>query len=225
MFLSASLVSADPSRHLIIPDGVTYIVCSDETNERVVKKLNSLTRKGVQLASLFKTGNSERQNLFVGGFMTRHISPELGVDSLNGYSKFNTQITLSQFPSVEHRGIHIKEREQYIGFSDSFSRVYDFSDESVIRKPSSKELALIWRLIGWGITEPIYVIEKDESKVVIDFDATGKKIEWMEDLSNFEFTLDIEGQEIMLKAEVVGDPGKESVVYIGKRNDSVIVVE
>jgi hypothetical protein len=77
-----------------------------------------------------------------------------------------------------------QNKEDLAAFWRAFRRKYSFDPQATIRRPTANELDIYWSMIPYDITEPIFVIERKEARILAHFTETELKIAWIDDLQN-----------------------------------------
>ena len=209
---------------ITIPINVAYVETTPEIFERAQVQVRKILTNKENFGENFGYGNERIDKLLIGGFVRKRIC-SLEKDKEFDYENFRTDITFSLLPPHPHYGWWIADETKIIEFFKYFNETYNFTDECVIRKPRTDELAIIWRLIGWDITEPMLVVEENDLRLVIDFDADFKNIEWLEDISDVKFLLSVGEKLVEIKPAIVGDPKNGNILYMGNAGEEFLVIE
>jgi len=208
-----------------IPDNVQYIETSPEVYSEAERKIREYLADHINLGEVFGLGNDSIQALLVGGFVRQRMLEALGDTHAFNYPNFRAQIALCMVQPYYHCGWAIADQEQAVEFFSYFAEVYSFSEGCIIRNPRTDEFAIIWRLIGWPITEPIFVLEEYGIRLVIDFDPEFRTIEWMEDITDVKFSVPFGDQSIVLRPVIMGEPRDNIIYYVGSDFERMFVVE
>ena len=210
---------------ITIPTDVKYFEISREVFDQAEEKLRDLLINKKNLGEKFGWGNDYIDKLLIGGFVRGRISASLKDKYELDFRNFRSEIAFCLLPPHPHYRWWIAEKKETIEFFEYFKEVYNFTDECTIRKPRTDELAIIWRLIGWDITEPMFVVEEKDVRLVIDFDSEFKNIEWMEDISNVRFLISVNEKLVEVKPAIIGDPKNGVIHYMGSDGETFYVIE
>lgn len=160
-----------------IPKGIRYIEASDSLNTQIKNAVMNSFSKGTTKQLLF-------ERVVCGPALWNEIKS--GAKSTG----LNIAPTTFHIP-IEKNGKLVRTQEmsgalfQGKAQIDFLSHILDSTAQKQIsvRKPSSAELSVYWKLIPYDIEEPIFVVEIDKSRLLIDF--TGGKIMWVDLVSAY----------------------------------------
>ena len=168
---------------LVIPDGIKYIKSSSEVNQRAKEKLEKLFSN--------KSSNEEVLTLF--SHNPLFCGPVL-------WEKMKSDPNVARITSgVAHIDMPvIKDKKELIGTQKKEGKVFQSPDEVLafwkaftaktnlinykIRKLNPFELKIYWAMIPFDITEPIFMVESDEFKILTAFVSPDDlRIMWIDD--------------------------------------------
>jgi hypothetical protein len=164
-----------------IPSGITYVKAPDEINMKAQKKLEELFAKTpVRLDDLFDS------NVTCGPFLWAQIKD---TETLRNLKILKAQIVIplrdggrqtlegAVFRTEEQRFALCRAIEDYLGSGNPYQ----------IRRPNAEELSIYWAMIPFDITEPIFVAENSEHKLLMHF-MNDRTVFWVSDLQGVSFS-------------------------------------
>ncbi len=165
-----------------VPPGVRYIKAFDELNDSTKKRLEALfSRTPVNLATILAPrlicAPQPWQDL-------KNESPLKGMK----ISPANMVLSSRNGRTQEFEGALFQTQTELVAFSAAMEKYLSVSGGPfVIRKLNAEEIGIYWAMIPWDITEPIFVAENREHKLVMHFTEDGKAVFWIGDLQGVHF--------------------------------------
>ncbi len=181
--MAAALLLAAGAVAQEIPPGVHYIKGSPKLNDKTQKRLEAIfSQNPVKLSTLlaapvicapepWQSLKQRKEELFKG----MKIAPANMIVSSNDGNQQSFEGALFQ------------TKEQVAAFSKGMEAYLASGGPYKIRKPTTEEIAIYWAMIPYDITEPLFVAENNEHKLLMQFDKDGKSIFWIGDLQNVHF--------------------------------------
>ncbi len=168
---------------LVIPEGVRYKKASDKTNDeakQILNKLFSHEATDQDVLSLV-----ENKALVCGPGLWRDIKGD------SAMSKIETGIVSFEVPVLDgagkitridkYEGKLFQSADEVLLFWKAFSNKNDLTGFR-IRKLNPVELKIFWAMIPFDITEPLFILESKEHKLLTVFESPDKlKVSWIDD--------------------------------------------
>ena len=159
-----------------IPPGVRYIKASDELNGKALKKLEAIfSQNPIKLNTLF------------GSKVVCGPQPWLTLKKENPLKNMNITpakiiVQISTGGIQEFEGALFQSETEMTAFCTGMEK-YLGTDVSAfkIRKPNANELQIYWAMIPYDITEPIFVADNKDHKLLMHFLEDGETILWIGD--------------------------------------------
>lgn len=165
LILSINFAFSQTKEKVTIPNGVVYNYASEKSNENTRKLLND---------NLLNNDYSLLQNNLM-------IGPTL-------WKRFKNIETLKSIPDSVIFHIDDKEIEGKISknLEDSKKIWNVFTNEILkdfkIRKANEYELKYYWATISFDINEPLFVIESENHKYILNFIEDSSKLFWIDEI-------------------------------------------
>ena len=173
---------------MVIPKGVNYKKTSDKINnqaKKILQKLLSGKISNKEAISYFEN------NLICGPSLWDKIKKDKEIEKLN-LAEIKCHVPIFNNAGNIKKNLTFDARlfqtsEEILHFWKAFMAQTDFSDFK-IRKLNTTELKLYWAMIPFDITEPLFIIESKNQKILVNF-VTQKalKIMWIDDFQNNDF--------------------------------------
>ena len=167
------LLDEDP----VIPTDIVYKKAGSEENRKAFDKLSGFflaTNKTAIYDNLFS------DMLVCGPGLWRNIKDDAEMRQIT------TGVTQLRIPTQEgvqtREGKIFQRKEEVESFQRAFVRQYKFDSQTVIRRPTARELRIYWAMIPYDIEEPIFIVESKDATILVDF--VGKedaRISWIDD--------------------------------------------
>jgi len=166
----------------VIPSDVVYKKAGSEVNRKAFDKL-----RGFFLAT---DKTATRDNLFsdtliCGPGLWRNIKDDAEMRLIT------TGVTQLRIPTQEGvqtlEGKLFHRKEEVESFQRVFVRQYKFDSQTVIRRPTARELRIYWAMIPYDIEEPIFIVESKEATILVDFVGNeDARIIWIDDYRHIQ---------------------------------------
>ena len=174
----------------IVPDGIRYNKASHEVNDKAKKLLKNLFVKNASDEVVFAT--IFENSLICGPGLWQDIKNNKVMANINDSKVvldipiFNDDGTLKRTYKLD--GKIFRSPAEILSFWNVFSKMIDFSNLK-IRKLNQEELKIYWTMISWDITEPIFILESENHKILAVFLAPDNlKIAWIDDYQEVSIT-------------------------------------
>ncbi len=183
LFLFTFTICAFAGDDFLIPDDIHYKKATSEVNEKAKKLLEKLFVKDASDKVVLTT--ICENTLICGPGLWRDIKDNKVMANINK-SKVNFSIPiLNDDGTIKNtyklEGKVFRSRDEILSFWNIFSKRTDFFDLK-IRKLNPEELRIYWTMISWDITEPIFILESKNHKILAVFLAPNNlKIAWIDD--------------------------------------------
>ncbi len=188
------VVVAQAEEPVVIPEGIRYKTASDGVNEKakqvIYKLFSAKATDQVVLSSLHSKFLICGPGLWVNIENDKNLSQ---VDTGNVNFEIPVLNSDGQVTRVDKlQGKVFQSPDEVLLFWKAFShgtRVSEFK----IRKLNTEELQIYWAMIPFDITEPIFILESKEHKILTAFGSSGDlKVMWIDDYKNLSLH---EGQQ------------------------------
>lgn len=175
---------------VLIPKGIRYKKTSEIINIQAIKKLTNVfsgTADKEIVLSLFGDNS-----LICGPALWKNIKSDKSMGELkNGSVKFKIPIfdnnrKITRWQAEE--GKYFQTKDEIWSFWKVFIKQYDSSNLKV-RKLNQLELKIYWTMISYDITEPIFIIETKNNKILTHFISPDKlNVMWIDDYQSITLT-------------------------------------
>jgi hypothetical protein len=167
------LIAEEP----LIPTDIIYKKAGSEMNREAIDKLSGFFLDTDQTSY---PDNLFSDTLFCGPGLWRTIKDD---DEMRRITTGVTQLKVPAQGGVQTlEGKTFQSKEEVESFKRAFMRHYKFDSQTVIRRPTVRELRTYWAMIPYDIEEPIFIVESKAATILVDFnvkdDAT---IVWIDD--------------------------------------------
>ncbi len=163
-----------------IPPGVRYIKGSAELNDQTLKRLEAVfAQQPVKLAPLLAPPVVCAPEPWA-SVKSAKDSPLQGMK----ITPANLTIPLSSGGTQQFEGALFQTDQELVAFSTAMERYLGDGGPYTLRKPNAEELRIYWAMIPFDITEPIFVADNAEHKLLMQFGEDGKHIFWIVDLQH-----------------------------------------
>jgi len=174
---------------LVIPEGINYIKTTEETNQLAKAKLLKLFTSEAK--------KEEVLSLFANKFLICGPALWLEIKDDKSLSEIETGTVALQMPIIndkqelvrmqEESGKLFQSPDEIWIFWNAFVKRTDFTDLK-IRKLNPLELEIFWAMIPFDITEPLFILESQQHKILTVFASPDDlKIMWIDDYQNVTF--------------------------------------
>ena len=174
-----------------IPAYIAYHTTSEEINRKAMEKIKDIFIYPNESFDKLLLDNNNSNIMLIGTFLSQDLLSKPTYLEEN-FITINTDIPLDeiQIPIVA-KSIGVQTAQQKRDFLKLFQYYTAYDENMQIRKLTPEELMIIWIYIGWDIEEPIFLVELDGHKLVLDFDNKGEHLFWMEDIASPCFSLGV----------------------------------
>lgn len=208
-----------------IPHGVIYRKASIELNNKTEKKLRNVLDLKLPLTNLPDNWDNKRNVIVVGNNLGKTVFEGVSRDPFEILHRINMEIPMKTLGKLKFSAYGISKPDQLEYLSSYFWKNFELEKDYKIRKLTNKEMSLIWYFIGWDLHEPIFVVEDSNHTLVFDFTATGEQLDWIEDIKDMTYTLNIGGEFIEARPVAIGDGTNNTVMFLGAGDEVFYVVE
>ena len=175
--------SAHAEKPPVIPQGIKYIKTSEKINQdavQILKKLFSGKATDKEVLSIL-----ENNTLWCGPYLWNQIKNDKAMSKLKkGKVNFRAPLLDNDGNIIrmeKYEGKLFQSKDEVLAFWKAFSNKIDFSDLKV-RKLNPKELKIYWAMISWDITEPLFILESKNHKILVVFTSPNElTITWIDD--------------------------------------------
>jgi hypothetical protein len=159
-----------------IPAGIRYLKASDETNMRAQKKLErAFSQAPVKLDDLFGA------NVTCGPLPWAEIKDAAVFRNLK-IIKANIVIPLSGGSQQVLEGAVFRTKAEISAFCRAMEEYLKTGGPYKIRGPNAEELRIYWAMIPYDISEPIFVVQNKDHKMLMHFMEDSGNLFWIGDL-------------------------------------------
>jgi len=166
----------------VIPSDVVYKKAGIAVNRIAFDKLSGFFLATDQTATY---DNLFSDILVCGPGLWRNIKDDA---EMKGITQGVTQIRIPNQEGVQTlEGKLFQRKEEVASFQRAFVRQYKFDSQTVIRRPTARELRIYWAMIPYDIEEPIFIVESKEATILVDFVGKGDaRIGWIDDYRHIQ---------------------------------------
>jgi hypothetical protein len=175
------LIAEEP----VIPTDVVYKKAQSEVNRKALDKLSGFFLATDQTAT---HDNLFSDMLVCGPGLWQNIKddPEM--------RRITSGVTQLRIPTQEGvqtlEGKIFQRKEEVESFQRAFVRRYNFESQTVIRRPTARELRIYWAMIPYDIEEPIFIVESKGATILVDFVVKeDARISWIDDYRHIQLSL------------------------------------
>ena len=169
-----------------LPFGIRYLKVPEELNAQA----KDLIGKAFLSNEVHSSESSIFQPYFIcGPYLWHKIKDDPMVGDLSkAYKPFAVPIYKDEklFGYRLMLAAFARDRSDAKIFRKLFAKYIQLQDEAVIRKLNTEELKDYWAMIGWDITEPIFMMDDGKTKVIVNLKVSqdGKhSLFWIDDFS------------------------------------------
>jgi hypothetical protein len=161
-----------------IPAGIRYLKASDETNIKAQKKLErAFSQTPVKLDDLFGA------DVVCGPLPWAEIKNAAVFRNLK-ITKADCVIPLSGGSQQVLEGALFRTKEEISAFCRAMEEYLKTGGPYTIRRPTAEELQIYWAMIPYDISEPIFVADNKDHKLLMHFLEDSGNVLWIGDLQN-----------------------------------------
>ena len=163
-----------------IPAGITYVKASDEVNVQAYEKLKELfSHTPVKLDDLFDA------NVTCGPFLWAQIKDTEQIRELK-VLRAQIVVPLADGSQQKFEGAVFRTKDEIFAFCRAMEASLGSGDRYKIRPPNAEELRIYWAMIPFEISEPIFVAESSDHKLLMNF-LNEQSVFWVSDLQGISF--------------------------------------
>ncbi|RPI78568.1 MAG: hypothetical protein EHM45_06115 [Desulfobacteraceae bacterium] len=177
-FLIAAAIFISAMTAQEIPPGVRYIKASDELNGKALKKLETIfCQNPIKLNTLFGS------KVVCGPQPWLTLKKENPLKDMN-ITPANIFVPKSTGGAQKFEGALFQSKTEITAFCTSMEKYLEADGSAFkIRKPNSIELQIYWAMIPYDITEPIFVADNKNHKLLMHFLEDGETVLWIGDFN------------------------------------------
>jgi hypothetical protein len=163
-----------------IPAGIRYIYASDELNARALKKLQTVfSRKTLKLDALLGP------KVICGPQPWHTLKKETPLKGMK-IAPAQIIVPLRSGGTREYEGALFQTKDEINAFARGMENYLASGGPYTIRKPDANELRIYWAIIPYDISEPIFVADNGEHKLLLHFLEDGETVFWIGDLAGMK---------------------------------------
>lgn len=179
----------------LVPSQVKYVGADAAIVAEARSRLERSFGKESLWLDLLDAKSETNEPVLIGQFLTDTFKQVPGFDA----SRFLPMKTTGKIGdvAVELVGIVARSVEQKRAIAPYLAAMTHLEPAPRLRRLTAAEMALIWPFIGWDLAEPLFVVETGGERIAIQFSPDGRRVHWMDRLSNICFKPAQNGKALM----------------------------
>jgi hypothetical protein len=170
----------------VIPNGVNYKKTTDAINESARKKIGTLLAGNATDKDVL--GFFQQNAVICGPGLWQQIKADPALAKIeNGNVTFAVPVLDAQGKTKridKLEGKLFQDDADVLAFWKAFPAKDELKDAR-IRKLTSDELSIYWSMISFDITEPVFIVESKNHRILMQFTSPDNlRVSWIDDFSN-----------------------------------------